>query len=242
MRHGKKDKISIKILSLIVFLGLFCVACATTHQVRSVSRSGFLEDYEQLNEGKKGQALMVYIDKNTNFSLYDKIIIQPVRLIVSEDSAMAKISKEDSQAIADYLYLVLSQQLAKNYTIVTEPGPKTMELRVALTDMASSKVVMDTLSSLVPIGMAVNLISKVATGNNISVGSATAELELLDSTTGKRLSAAIDGRSGSKYTGKLDKWGKWNHTKDACDQWAGRLATRLDELRDASYLLKGDQE
>ena len=216
--------------SVIASLLIACRACSTTHQVRKVETSGFLSDYSQLKEGKGDQALMVYIDPNVNFNTYDKIIIDPVRLVASEDSDMAKISEEDRQAIANYFYAALNEQLSKKYAIVTQPGPQTMKLRVALTDMAGSKVVLDTISSIIPIGIAVNLIAKVATGNNLSVGSATGEMELLDSSSGKRLAAAVDGRSGAKYTGKFDKWGKWNDTKDACDYWAERIATRLDEL------------
>ena len=101
---------------------------------------------------------------------------------------------------------------------------------------------LDTLSSLIPVGMAINVIAKVATGNSTAVGSATGEIELLDSITGKRLIAAVDGRSGTKYTGKFDKFSKWKDTKDACDYWAKRIAQRLDELSDAGYILKGDEK
>jgi hypothetical protein len=238
MKHMRR----IKFLSLMVMIGSFCVSCASTHQVRNVETSGFLNNYSQLAEGEGDQALMVYIDPDVNFDTYDKLIIDPIRLIATEGSDLAEIDKEDSQAIADYFFAALNEQLAKNYTIVKKSGSKTLQLKVALTDMTGSKVVLDTLSSLVPVGMAINLISKVATGNNTAVGSATGEMELLDSATGKRLIAAVDGRAGTKYTGKFDKWGKWNDTKDACDHWAERITTRLDELSAAGYLLKGDEK
>jgi hypothetical protein len=76
----------------------------------------------------------------------------------------------------------------------------------------------------------------------MNVGSATGEIELLDSSTGKRLAAAVDGRGGTKYTGKFDKFGKLNDTKDACDYWAQRIETRLEELSDAGYILNGDEK
>ncbi|RJP93682.1 MAG: DUF3313 domain-containing protein [Desulfobacteraceae bacterium] len=225
-------------LFLFIFLAMLCVSCATTHQERSVKTSGFLNDYSQLKEGTDDQALMVYIDTGVQFNQYSKVIIDPVRLVATEDSDMAKISTEDRQAIANYFYAALNENLSKKYTIVTEPGPQTMRLRVALTDMAGSKVVLDTLSSIVPFGIAFNMISVVATGNSLSVGSATGEMELLDSTTGKRLAAAVDGRAGAKYTGKFDKWEKWNDTKEACDFWAERIETRLEELSGAGKSLK----
>jgi hypothetical protein len=134
---------------------MMCAACATTHQERSGETSEFLNDYSQLKEGTGDEALMVYIAPDVNFDTYDKRIIDPVRLVASEDSDMAKISEEDRQAIANYFYTSLKEQLSKKHTIVTEPGPQTMKLRVALTDMAGSKVLMDTISSNLPIGMAI---------------------------------------------------------------------------------------
>ena len=169
----------LRLLNLLAFTliaGIMCVSCATTHQTRSVETSGFLGDYSQLKEGKGDQALLVYIDEDVNFDAYEKILIDPVRLIATEGSDLAEIDKEDAQAVADYFYVALNQQLSKNYTIVKEPGPGTMHLKVALTDMTGSKVVLDTLSSLIPVGVAGNLISKVATGNNTAGGSATGEM------------------------------------------------------------------
>lgn len=232
------------VLALLIAIGMFCVSCQTndrktTHQVRSVETSGFLDNYDQLTKGEKDQALLRYADKKVKFNRYDKLIIKPVRLIASEGSDMAETSKEDLQAIANYFHASLNKKLAKDYKIVKESAPNTMVLKVALTDMSGSKVVMDTLSSLVPIGMAVNVISKITTGNSISVGSATCEMELLDATTGKRLAAVVDGRSGNKYTGKFDKWGKWTDTKDACDYWAEKLVKGLHTRSDGDYLMDG---
>jgi hypothetical protein len=96
--------------------------------------------------------------------------------------------------------------------------------------MKGSKVVLDTVSTVLPIGLAIDLIAYAATGTHTNVGDANVEMELVDSVTGQRLAAAVDGRSGRKITGRADKWGEWNDTKDACDYWAERIATRLDEL------------
>ena len=151
---------SIKFLSILIFLGMICVSCETTHQTRSAATSGFLNDYSQLKEGKDGKAiLMYYIDQEVNFYLFEKIIIDPVHLVASENSDMAKVSKDYLQAVADYFYAVLNQNLSKKHTIVNDSGPGTMQLRVALTDVTESKVVRDVLSSLVPVCITVNVIT-----------------------------------------------------------------------------------
>lgn len=60
---------------------------------------------------------------------------------------------------------------------------------------------LDALGALLPISILVNAIAKVTTGNNMSVGSVTAELKLLDSATDKLL---FVGRRGTKYNGEFD--------------------------------------
>ena len=234
-----KSMKSVSLIGICLVIGLFplLTGCATTHQKRSVEKAGYLDNYHQLKEGKGDEALKVYINQDVNFALYDKIILDPVSIVVSEDSDMAKVAAGDRQKMADYFYAVLNTNLSKKYQIVSSPGPGTMKLRVALTDIKSSKVVMDTISTVLPIGLAIDLIVYAAKGTHTNVGAANVEMELLDTSTGKRLAAAVDGRSGAKVTGRFDKWGKWNDTKGACDYWAERITKRLVEETDADYLL-----
>jgi hypothetical protein len=229
------------LIGVCLLWGLLTVisSCATTVQKREVSTSGFLKDYSQLREGKDDEALMVYINKSVNFHIYDSVLIDPVSIIVSEDSDMAKVSVEDRQKMANYFYAVLEQNLSNNYIIASKPGSLTMRLRVALTDIKSSQVVMDTVSTILPIGLAVDMIAYAATGTHTYVGSANAEIELLDSMTGQRLAAAVDGSSGRKITGQFDKFNQWKDVKDACDFWAQRISLRLHELATGIDMLKG---
>ncbi len=224
----------IKLSASTLLLGTLCVACATTTQNRTVGTSGFLDDYSQLKKGGEDQALMAYVDKSVNFSRYDAVFIDPVRIVRSDDSAMAEIPEEDLKVIADYFYASLNENLSKRYPRVKQPGPSTLRLRVALTDVSKSNVVMDTMSSFMPPMVAVSSITKLATGHTLAVGSATVEVEILDSVSGKRLAAAVDGQSGTKYSSGGGKFNKWADAKDACDFWAQRVARLLDDLSASS--------
>ncbi len=217
-------------MCLVMALLPVITGCGTTSQKRSVQTSGFLNDYSQLKDGSGDQALKVYIDKSADFGSYTQIIIEPVSIVVTEDSEMAKVSAADRQKMADYFFAALNKELGAKYPIVSTPGPNTLKLRVALTEIKDSNVTMDTISTILPIGLAIDLIKYAATGTHLYVGDANAEIEVLDSATGKRLAAAVDGRSGDKVTGEFDKWGDWTDTQDACDFWAQRIAQRLEEL------------
>lgn len=215
---------------LVVFAMTLC-SCTTTHQTRSAATSGFLKDYHQLREGGDGEALRVYINPATNFGSYDKILIDPIQVYASQRSKLAKLPNEDLQGLVNYLDATLREQLKADYTLVNAPGPNVMRLRVAITEAKGSKVVLDTLSTVMPYTLAISAVKRVALGSHTSVGMARVEMEIQDSRTQVRLVAAVDERAGRKVTGKFDKWKKWQDAKDAYDHWAVQLRTRLTELR-----------
>ncbi len=219
---------------LRVLVGLFILmllgACATM-QARKIETSGFLGDYSQLKEGGDGKALLVYIDPAADIKSYTRIFMDPVKLYVSSVSNMENVSYHERKVLLNYADAVIRQQLAKDYVFVRTPGPGVMRLRVAITEAEDANVTMDTISTVLPIGLALAGMQTVATGTTSFVGSAGIEAELLDSETGRRLMAAVDRRAGGKVTGEFDKLDEWRTVRAALDYWAGRLQTRLAELR-----------
>lgn len=213
-------------LCMLMLLG----ACASM-QARSTTTSGFLGDYSQLKEGGDGKALLVYIDPKVDFKSYTRVLIDPVKLYASSENSMENVSLDDRKKLLNYADATIREHLAKDYVIVQKPGPGVMRLRVALTEAEGSYVVLDTVSTVLPIGLALAGLQTAATGSCSFVGSAGVEAELQDSETGKRLMAAVDRRVGGKVTGKGDKFDEWRTVKNAVDYWAERLQTRLAEFR-----------
>ena len=209
---------------------LLLSGCTSTYQKRSVTGSGFLSDYSQLKDRGGDTMMLRYIDPSANFRAYNKIMLEPVRAYAtSKDSSMAKISEENRKMLLNYFDAALREKLKRDFMLVNEPGPGVMRVRVAITEAHGSMVVLDTVSSVIPIGIALSCVKAVATGKQLSVGEIGAEGEGLDSLTGKRLFAAVDARVGRKYTFKLDKFSKSHTAEDACDFWAAQLHERLLE-------------
>lgn len=217
-------------LGLAVAAGLLS-GCASTYQARKVEPSGFLGDYSQFREGGKDEAKLVYVNPKADFKAYDKILLEPVRIYAAKDSSLGKLPKEDLQRLVNYLDATLRENLKGSYAFVKEPGPGVMRMRVAITNAKGARVVMDTFSTLMPIGLALSEVKNLATGSHTAVGSVSIECEALDGATGERLFGAVDARVGRKVTGKLDKFSKWRTANDAFDYWAERLKARLAEER-----------
>lgn len=201
--------------------------CLSTFQARQAEPSGFLGDYSQLRPGRDGEALLVYISPQADFRAYNKIMLDPVRVYATQGSALAKLPREELQDLVNYLDATLREQLKTDYAIVTAPGPGVLRLRVAITEARGSRVILDTISSVMPYGIALSGLKKVVTGSATSVGSVGGEFEAVDSVSNQRLAAAVDKRIGRKYTGKFDRFNKWHAAQDAFDYWASRLKARL---------------
>jgi hypothetical protein len=206
-------------------------ACAVTEQDKpesgsSVPTSGFLKDYSQLHPGDKDQALLVYFNPNARWSRYNKVMLEPVTVGLGPDD---KLSEEDQQMLTSYYYHALERDLSKDFTLVHQPGPDVMTLRVALSDATTATPVLRTISVIVPQARLLNSVANLATGSYAFVGSAQSEGEVLDSTTGERLAAAVDRRSGGLSVKNADVW-QWGDAENAMDYWAQRTADRLTEL------------
>ena len=218
-------------LTLALSASLLSGCISTTAQARKAKPSGFLGDYSQLSSGQGKEALLVYVNPRADFKTYSKITLEPVRVYAARGSALAKLPRADLQNLVNYLDATLREHLKKDYEIVNAPGPGVMRLRVAITEAKGSKVVLDTISTLVPMSLAISEVKNLATGSHSAVGSAGVECEALDSTSHERLFAAVDARVGRKLTGKFDKLDKWHTAADAFDYWAARLQSRLSEER-----------
>jgi hypothetical protein len=218
------------VLAGATILGM--TACSTTRQARSVTESGFLSDYSQLKKGTGDQAKLVYFSPTADWSLYNKVYIEPVELWKSDDkdTPLGKLSPENQQMLVNLLYTDLNNELQKSYTIVDQPGPNTIIVRVAITQASKSAPVRNLATAIVPFGIAANILKTAVFGTGIGVGEVQIEGELLDGQTHERLAAAVDRRCGTKaLRTKFD--GTWGDVNLAFQYWSERLETRLVDLR-----------
>ena len=212
---------------LFVFTVLVIGGCASTYQARSVKESGFLDDYSKLKKGTWSQALLVYInpDANEMCKKYTKVLLEPATIWVKDKSSLEKVSEEDRQMLVDYLNDSLKEALAKDYEIVDRAGPDVIRVRAALTEAEGSWVVLDTITSIVPMALGVSTLKQLVFGTASFVADASIEVEIEDSITQETLASAVDRRAGGKgWAKKFDKWGK---VEKAFDYWSEKIQSRL---------------
>ena len=219
---------SVRAVGWLGLAALVAAGCAATMQARSVKQSGFLGDYTKLEDCSGRRALRCFVAPDVAWKSYDKILLDPVTVWTAEGSPLANMPADQRQKLADYFYKVLHENLAKDYTMVTEPGPGTLRLQVAITDAEAATPVLNTVSSLVPQLRAATTLQGFITGKPLFTGQAQIEFRATDAVTGKLLVEGIDKRVGTK---QLISSVGWDQVEDAMTYWATLARFRLCELR-----------
>ena len=188
--------------------------------------SGFLGDYKDLQPGPEGGVKWRYLKPGVDFSKYNKIMLDSVIFFFASDSKYKGIDPVELKDLADSFNQEAAKALGDAYPIVAEPGPDVMRIRVAITKLEPNSPGRSVVSSVVPVGIAISLVKKAATGAWTGAGSTGMETEVLDSMTNDRIAAAVDDRPA----GKTSSFTKWGSAKDAFQFWTGRLRAAMDRI------------
>jgi hypothetical protein len=215
---------------LLVLLIVTALGCAAVRGRRGApEHAGFLGDYSGLapREGYEGQE--VYINPRAEWANYDAIYLDTVTLWASERTA--KLGEEERQMLTDLVYASLASELGARFRLATRPGPDVLRMRAALTQVKGANVPLRTLSTIVPQMYLISAAVGLTTDAARTVGTATIEVEIVDSITGERLAAAVDQRAGNKsiLIGSRT-FATWGDVESACEFWAERMAAALERL------------
>ncbi len=191
-------------LAMVLLSAGLMVACQTTGQTKY---SGFLKNYSQLKPDPKSEGAHRWRDPSVNLAGYKKIIIDPVLMHFAPNAKGATMDPKDLAELTAFARKTFTDKLAKNFQIVSQAGPGTLRLRMAITSVTET-------SPLLNIHPGMKL-------TGAGLGGASGEGEVLDAVTGKRIIAATDSRMGDmSYGAGLTTLG---HAKQVIELWAERF-------------------
>jgi hypothetical protein len=167
------ETICSSLLAAIALLLTLTAACSQTVSEQSAvekqvqsgqsAASEFLGgDVSLLQPGQAGQAAMVYINPNAQWSQYDKIMLEPVEFWDSTDT---KVSPSDQHMLTAYAYNKLKEDLQKNFTLVDQGGPGVLVLQVALVNTSAATPGLRSVSVVIPQLRVINMVQSLATGS-----------------------------------------------------------------------------
>lgn len=209
---------------LIVTTGVSLVVSSCSTGGRSPS--GFLANYSQLDAGYgTANAVAAYVKPGVDLRKYDSVMIDPVTTVV----AAAGISPEVKDQLAAYLTGSLRSKVPADLKLVSSPGPATLRVRTALTDMiedGKAAIAVTTMHS----SPRATLSGKLGSDELAAfISDVSFEGEILDSSSGERISALSDRRIGAKREATAAT--NWEAVRSAANQGAARLWQRFSAAR-----------
>lgn len=212
--------------------------CADTTRDRAVHYSGFLGDYSNLVKGDGEEAERRYLRPDVDWGSYDRVLLDPVMLWRGDESRHDGVSSQVAQAMMDYFYQVIYKDLEEQgLDMVTSPMADTLRVQVALTKLEESHVVLDVVSTVVPVGLALTGLGKLITGKPAFVGEAEIEFKVKDAVTGELLAAGVDHRVGGKFL-QASHFTSWGEVQDMMQLWAVYGSHNLCKLQKRATCLE----
>lgn len=213
---------------LCILVSASLAGCGGSYHAKSVNvKKATLVDPALLSKGTDDGALYRYKKADFDVKKYDKILVAPVQ--ISKGGKLGKRELENYQKLANNAYIYLSEELAKDYKIVKAPEPGTMKIQWAIIDADRTEPLLNTVTTIMPIGIGLSLATYVVTDKQLGVGEITAEMLLTDATTGELLGAAVDRRIGGKNPTEL--WSTWYNADEALKYWTKRTRWGFCNLR-----------
>jgi len=206
----KLTKNTIFALLLPGLLALTMFGCAT-----QAAKTGFLNDYSKLEPHPDIKGRFRYINSNIDASKYNKFIVDPVAVNLSEEGRKKNIDPKNLAKLSKHFRKKIEEELQKDYQMVGSSGPDVMRIRASISEVSKTKPYLN-----------------VHPGTKLTgagLGGAGGEMELVDSQTGERIAAAIDNQKGSRLdlVGGLQWYG---NAEAVMENWAKDLKKWVDKV------------
>ena len=160
---------------------------------------------------------------NSIFSV--KLMLDSVVFYFADDSEDKGIDPEHMKELSDAFNLAVVNAFKEQYPIVSEPEPDVLRLKIALTGINQSKPVLSTVTTVMPVGLGINIIKKGTTGAWAGSGATSAEFMAIDSMSNMVIAVAQDEQTA----GFTERFSRYGSAEGAFEFWAKRMRMFMDQ-------------
>jgi Protein of unknown function (DUF3313) len=206
---------------------LLIAGAAACHSLRpsTPNPSGFLGDVSHLQAMQGDSSPELYFARaGVEWTDYDQLLLDPVT-IWREHGEPLRMSTEDGQRVADNFAKLLQASLARDYELVNGPGPRTLRVQVAVTEVTKAKPVMNVITSSVPFTHTLGALEGYVGVKPPFSGASQVELRVMDALTSEVLMESVDRRIGTRHI--IGAWESWKAVDDAMSFWSAQLRFML---------------
>jgi len=193
---------AIRISSIIIAVALAACASKGTDKKLEEQNSGFLQDYSllQWDKDQQGNPVRTWVSPRLTPDSYDAILLEPL-IFYPEPRPSERVSGEELRKMVEYANEALRRELSQRFTLVSQPQPGAVRLRVAISGVAAEGEGLSAYQYL-PIALVATMATRAVSGTP-QRAFIVAEGELTDSVTGEVLAQRV--KVGTGAGGKLEK-------------------------------------
>jgi hypothetical protein len=200
-------------------------------EVEAAPSDGFLPRPDLLTRGQPGQASLVYLNPDVDFTRYSTVNLAPPRIIAGPDSGLNDVPEKDRQDLANVFYSETYDQLKTGCQMVQTPTAGTIVIQAALTDAKIPNTAVNTVATYAPYASIGYNVASLAFNKGVGYFSGNAEAEAFatDGANNALLWQAVDRRGGTTpiVANTVDNWRDLRHAFQA---WGILLRNRLQKL------------
>jgi hypothetical protein len=215
-------------LAVLACAGILMGGCAETRRVDPAAPTAFLgpELVARLQPTEDG--VLAYADAAADFRRYRRMMIAPVQILIPPGGT--PLTAEQRRFVAGAVQDALRTELGRDFEIVSAPGPATILLSAAISEVREGgNPALATASNFMPLTRLAREGVALVAGSDPLVGGAAGEVKLTDAETGRILAAAIDSRDAT--AGMRARGSSLDDVVFVAQYWARLTALRLCRLQ-----------
>lgn len=191
--------------------------------------SGFLENYDQLRRiDDLSEFVWGYVKAPLILRRYDNVILDPILVYFHPEAKGTGIDPAKLAELTAFFREKILEEMSdvRQVELVDRPGPDTMRVRIAITDVRSVKSGANIGAKVAGAAVGAGFLVPA-----VEVGGATMECEVLDSETGERLVALVDTDSGRRMM-NFKSMKAMGDAKAAMAEWARDFRKNLQRIHE----------